>query len=314
MFNLFRKKPLTFDPALGDPLALMILREAREGRTTTLFTKVAGLRQGQWDRRAFYIDLAGKQLVESKKPLDLPDTPLSHLLLGSMAIEAAWKARTGGVAADVTEEGWKGFFACLEQAAQSLTLAAQQDQEDPTPVAFFQTVAMGLQVERSVADDWHAEALRRDPLNQAAHSRRLWLLCKKWGGSHEEMYDYVREVAAKAPLGTTLPAIVYAAYQEHVLWLHAFEPDEEGFRAFLHDPAVRRETAGIYEASLQKRPRIEHVSDYWPHNLAAWWFYMLKVETLVRIETRKIGPNFTMFPWALFYESPATVYQKVSEL
>ena len=67
------KKPV-FDPALGDPLGKVILSEAGQGKINTLLEKVDLLRTGEWDRRAFYIDLAGEYLTNTDSMEMLPVT------------------------------------------------------------------------------------------------------------------------------------------------------------------------------------------------------------------------------------------------
>jgi hypothetical protein len=308
--SLFGTKKPVFDPALGDPLGTIILGEARQGKFDILLKRVEPLRTGEWDRRAFYIDLAAKNSTKSEKVDTLPDTPLGNLIQGNVAIELAWKARGSGDAATVTENGANLFFKYLNTAGKYLSRAAEQDLDDPTPFAFLQTVAMGLQLERKLADAWFNEATRRDPTNQQAHFRHLFLLCKKWGGSHEDMYAFARDTMKKTPIGSTLYSIIYLAFQEHYLFFRAFDKNPVGAQVFLGEAGVRKESIDAYRNSLQIRKSIDRVSDYWPHNSAAWWFLALNMPNVVRQETKKIGPHFTVFPWSIFYKDPGVGYQR----
>jgi hypothetical protein len=307
---LFGEDKPVYDPALGDSLGTAILDEARQGKFDTLFKKVELLRTGEWDRRAFYIDLAGKQSANVQRLETLSDTPLGNLLRGSMAIELAWKARGHGDAVTVTNDGRKLFFKYLNFAGKYLSRAAEQDVEDPTPYAFLQSVAMGQGLERKTADAWLSEATRRDPANQQAHFRRMMSLCAKWYGSHEEMYAFARGAMEKAPADSTLHSIMYLAFQEHYLFLLAFDKNPIGAQMFLRDAGVRRESIAVYQKSLHRRISVERVSDYWPHNLAVWWFMMLKMHEVVRQEVKKVGTHFTEYPWKIFYTDPAAGYQK----
>lgn len=307
---LFGEDKPVYDPALGDPLGTAILGEARQGKFDTLLENAGRLRAGEWDRRAFYIDLAGKQSANVQRLEALSDTPLGNLLRGSMAIDLAWKARGHGDAVTVTNDGAKLFFKYLNTAGKCLSRAGEQDPEDPTAYAFLQTVAMGRGLDRKTADAWFSEATRRDPANQQAHFRRMTTLCAKWYGSHAEMYAFARAAAEKIPAGSTLHSIIYLAFQEHYLFLLAFDKNPIGAQMFLRDAGVRRESIEVYQKSLQKRKSVELVSDYWPHNLAVWWFMMLKMPEVVRHEVKKIGPHFTEYPWSIFYKDPAAGFQK----
>ena len=312
--SIFGPMKPVFDPALGDTLGKKILAEAKQGRVNLLSTELASIRNNQWDRRAFYVDLAGQYLTDIRVLETLPDTSIGNLIRGSIAIELAWKARGSGQADTVSKDGWEGFFRNLDFAGRCLLRSGEQDIEDPTPFALLQTVAMGLQFERKVAEAWLQEAIKRDVNNQQAHYRHLFLLCKKWGGSHEDMFNFARATLNKIPAESTLNSIIYVAFQEYFLFFRAFENDLEGSKALLRDKQVHEESLSVYQRSLQKRVKIEQVSDYWPHNVTAWWFLMLNIPEVVRQETRKIGPNFTEFPWTMFYADPADGYYRAMKV
>lgn len=308
--SLFGAPKPVYDPALGDGLGIGILAEARQGRIDTLLKEIDLFRVGKWDVRSFYIDLAAEYLPNSVNLEKLPDTPAGNLIKGAGAIKLAWKARGSGTAKTVSEVGWVMFHDYLHTAGKHLTRASEQDAEDPTPFAFLQTVAMGLQLERKFSQAWLQEALKRDPINQQAHMRHLGLLCKKWGGSHEEMYAFARETTQRIPWDSTLNSILYCAFEEHFLYLSAFDHDKLGARRFIMDNQVRAESIAVYEKSLKKRNVISQVSDYMPHNITAWWFLVLNIPEVVRAETKKIGPYFTDFPWEVYHKDPAAGYQR----
>jgi hypothetical protein len=312
--SLFDTKKPVFDPALGTVLGKIILGEARQGKVDTLLKEVVKMRSGQWDKRAFYVDLTGEHLTNAKNIETLSDTPIGNLLKGNVAINLAWKARGGGQADTVSKEGWNLFFKHLNYAGRYLLRAGEQDKEDPTPFAFLQTVAMGLQLDHKIAEAWLNEAIKRDATNQQAHFRHLFLLCKKWGGSHEDMFAFARATVKKIPPDSTLNSIIYLAFQENLLYFKAFENNPQSAKALLLDKWVREESIAIYEKSMQKRKKIEQVSDYWPHNVTAWWFLALRIPEVVRQETKKIGPNFTRFPWSIFFRDPADGYYRATKI
>lgn len=312
--SLFGTRKPVFDPALGDAVATKIIAGALQGKTDSLLKEIAPIRNNQWDRRAFYIELFGEHIADIRVLETLPDTSIGNLARGGIAIHLAWRARGHGQAATVTKEGWTGFFKNLNLAAHCLLRSGEQDIEDPTPFAFLQTVAMGLELERKEAEAWLQEAVKRDASNQQAHYRHLFLLCKKWGGSHEEMFNFARATINKIPADSTLNSIIYLAFQEYYLSCRWIEKDIEGTKAWLHDEQVKEESLHIYQKSLGNRKKIEQVSDYWPHNISAWWFFLLNIPEVVRAETQKIGPHFTKFPWSMFYKDPAEAYYRATKI
>lgn len=308
MFNFLFRKRLRFDPTLGDRLGQKIAAEAQKGRFSTLIANDAKLRSGHWNERAFYIGLAAKAALQADS-IDLPNTPLGHLIIGDLEVLRAWNARGGGVATTVSDEGWQGFFKHLQRAVQHLQYAGEQDKADPTAYALLQPVAMGLQLERDQAREWLQIALDRDPYNQQAHANHLFLLCEKWGGSHDQMFDFARATFAKAPADSSLKALMFAAYQEYYLYLKAFEQDEEAALDFVFDPQILKESIDVYNASLAKHTYIKSISGYWYHNTAMWWFYRQNNAPLVRAESKKIGDHMTEFPWRLFFNDIAAGYE-----
>lgn len=307
--RLFLPKPV-FNPALGDSLATIILKESREGKLTTAFEAIAPMRTDDWDRRGFYAELAGRYLRQSENLVSAPDNSLGNLIRGYYYTHAAWDARGGGQADTVTNQGWTLFFERLELARTFLVRSADQDNEDPSPLAALQTVGMGLQLERAITDEWFLEATSRDRFNQQAHFRKLFALCQKWHGSHDEMYDFARQTLSKLPDTSTLHSLIYLAYQEHFLYLAHFDNNPDGARALPRNDKIRTESIAVYERSFRCRSAINSVADYWPHNVTAWWFMMLDKKEQAIQEAKKIGMNFTEFPWRIFYVPPTKGYQK----
>ena len=307
--GLFLPKPV-FNPALGDLLATILLKESMAGKLTTAFDAIAPIRTGDWDRRAFYAELAGRYFSQPESLLSTPDNSLGNLIRGYHYIHAAWAARGGGQADSVTNQGWISFFDKLGMARAALERSAEQDADDPSPLAALQTVGMGLQLDRTVTDEWFVEAISRDPFNQQAHFRKLFALCQKWSGSHDEMYSFARQTMSKLPDTSTLHSLIYLAYQEHFLYLAHFDKNPDGARALPRNSNIRTESIAVYERSFGRRPTITSVADYWPHNVAAWWFMMMDKKEQARQEAKKIGRNFTEYPWLIFYVPPTKGYQK----
>ncbi|MDX3531134.1 hypothetical protein P1P75_33195 [Streptomyces sp. ID05-39B] len=61
---------------------------------------------------------------------------------------------------------------------------------------------------------WH-ELRARDPYSREGHHQLLRHLSARWHGSHGLMYNFARDTAAWAPLGSPLPVLAQAARAEH---------------------------------------------------------------------------------------------------
>jgi len=124
--SLFSTRKPAFDPALGDALGQTILSDAKQGKFDTLLREIDAMRNGQWDRRAFYIDLVGEYLTNTRNIETLFDNSTGNLIKGNIAINLAWKARGGGQADTVSKEGWESFFKYLDSAARYLIRAGNK--------------------------------------------------------------------------------------------------------------------------------------------------------------------------------------------
>lgn len=251
-----------------------------------------------------------------EKDLVFPKSAVGFLVKGDYNIHRAWQARGSGTADTVSEHGADTFHGRLVTAQQALLRAAEMDPADPTPYALLQTVAKGLPtVTKEVATTWLDEARKRDPRNREAHRGHLSLLCKKWCGSHEEMYSFARRTLDECHPGCPLKTLLFQAFCEHHLYLTAFEQDprvkekvlrmrsarllaqyeqrmaksKKDLEELLRDS--REETLSIYKEVIENRP-IENVAHYGPHYDAFMWFCVQKDEKMARKVFDKMSPYF----------------------
>jgi hypothetical protein len=88
--------------------------------------------------------------------------------------------------------------------------------------------------------------VKRHPYHRIAHEHMLQYLCRKWFGSHEEMFDFARAAAAAAPPGDPLGYLVAVAHVEQ--WLDL--PDEEDL-AYLQRPDVLAELHAAVDRTVR---------------------------------------------------------------
>ncbi|GAA3747717.1 hypothetical protein HDA32_001552 [Spinactinospora alkalitolerans] len=139
------------------------------------------------------------------------------LWLGRTLIDEAWQIRGGGWAETVGRDRFKLFRATLANAREPLLAAAELDTADPVPWECMQWLALGLELERDHKDAIWRNIAERCPTLMSAHWGRLQVLAEKWGGSHEEMFDFARQVVDAAPAGQPLTAMLPLAHAEYLL-------------------------------------------------------------------------------------------------
>lgn len=259
-------------------------------------------------------------LIMLEQDPSFPNTAVGKLIEGEWLIRRAWDARGGGTADTVSDRARHVFKERLVKARNCLLQAAELDTEDPTPYATLQTVAMGLpSVPRVTAKHWMNEALKRDPLNRSARRRHLLLLCKKWGGSHQEMYVFARECIKVSPPGSHLKTLLFQAFYEHHMYLKHFilgreakvlqeakkpgkqrllvvwekkkAETEKELKDLLENSS--KETMQIYQEVLAAA-EIHDVSHYASHYDAFLWFYTREDKELARKVYDKMSPYFPM--------------------
>ncbi|MFD0380778.1 hypothetical protein [Streptomyces sp. NPDC127112] len=158
-----------------------------------------------------------------------PDPALPLLVAGARYISWGWEARTGARAADVSREQFEVFHERLRQAEEWLYRAAELEPSWVSPWHFLQVSGRGLQVGPAVARRRFEAVVRRAPFHLRAHQQQLQQVCKKWGGSHEEMHAFARGAMLAAPQGSPLGQLVALAHIEH--WLSLDDgPDGEYMR------------------------------------------------------------------------------------
>ena len=276
------------------------LRAAVQGSDVSVLNARLLAGRGNWDERGMLVDLLGR--VCPRMTLDAwcqsePGSPIPFLMRGTQSIEWAWEARGSGGGDTVTEEGWRLFAERLTLDERDFQIAAQLDPADPTPFAMLVLVARGLDQGVPVAREMFQQAVARDPENSLAHKQMLVFLTEKWHGSHETMFQFAREAAARAPDGSDLHALVIRAHVERWIYFKLFDGDAAGAAAYASDAKNQQEVAAAWEKSLGSPALRERMSTIVLHNDAAFWFWNAKDRPRLQREIQRIGNAYTEMYW-----------------
>lgn len=192
----------------------------------------------------------------------------SLAVLGEHTINAAWKVRSDKRAKYVSQEQFKQFHAMLLEAEEYLYASVELDSSSPVPWTRLLTSGMGLQVGQEIARRRFEAAIERCPGHLGAHLSMLQQLCRKWGGSHEQMHRFATE-AASGRYADMLCVLVPQAYYEHFIETKPDTPE----RKFIQSAESRAELKELAERTVFRpgyRPNPR--SPYTAANMFGWAF------------------------------------------
>ena len=141
---------------------------------------------------------------------------LALLVRGKMGVQWAWDARSSARSEHVSAEMFEEFFSRLRTAETDLLLAVDELPESPLPWVSLITTAKGLQIPRAEAENRYINHVERGPL-LAGHLTFQQYVCRKWFGSHDDMWEHAEFVCSTSPDGSASLSIGAMAFVEH--WL-----------------------------------------------------------------------------------------------
>ncbi len=287
-------------PGFDDPAAAK-LRSAVEGRD---WDTARGLlsRVTDPDDLIFYVNLCadvdGVQDWIGEKVTAEPESTLPLLVQGACDIVWAWEARTGARARLVSREQFELFFRRLKTAEDCLDEVIERNPDDVTARALLLTTGRGRHVDRAEQQQRFDEVIRRHPQHWYAHRQMLQYLCKKWYGSHDEMFEFARTAAAKAPDGSPLPTLVAEAHLEK--WMEDLsnsDVDRVAAQQYLRRPDVLAEINAAADRSVRHPDYVRRLGWPGPHNTFAVCFVRAKDWPAADEQFRAIGQRVAEWPW-----------------
>ena len=290
----FRRTPV-IDPAYGDPRARALLTAlgARDRQTVReIFLTAAGP-----DDHACLMEVAtgadGVQDWIGEWVAAEPDATLPLLLQGCHAVSWAWEARGARYARFTREEQFREFFRRLTFAENCLNEVVDRDPHEVTAWTWLTLSARGRQVDPEEAAARFAEVTKRVPEHLVAHEQRLQYLCGKWFGSHQEMFAFARESAARASYGSMLPELLVVAHLEYWLSLPSGEDD-----AYLISGPVRADVVTAAEHSVLHTAFVPRFG--WPPRANTFAMALTMTGEYARAARvfDLIGDRVTEWPWS----------------
>lgn len=259
-------------------------------------------RSRDWYLRVAVRGFKGRPKWIEAWPTAQPTSAHAFLLRGAQAVNWAWETRGGARAADTPREAFDAFHERLELARRDLLRAAELAPEDPSPWAELLPVAMGLGTSIPERHHVYARVREREPWHWTAPSMMVKAVAQKWGGSHDEMFTFARNISEHAPEGSTVHEVIADAYYEFAL-------DEKA--ASIQTDEARTEIAAAAARSIDLR-----LGDRDPYVLLArsqfaLTYWLARDLDRLRAEIVELEPIVTG-PW-LNFESPIGYWKGARE-
>lgn len=129
-----------------------------------------------------------------------------NMLVGEYEVDAAWKARGGGYAPSVSDEGWKGFGEHMKLAREHLEEAWKAAPKRPEAATTLIRIAMATS-DSPVREmrTWFDRAVRAQLDYRLAYSHLLFGMMPRWHGSHEQMVEFGVECLETERYDTDVP-------------------------------------------------------------------------------------------------------------
>ncbi|MBO3749053.1 hypothetical protein J5X84_23495 [Streptosporangiaceae bacterium NEAU-GS5] len=222
-----------------------------------------------------------------------PGNPDLWLWLGRTRIEEAWESKPEMKARAVQAHRLQAFHAAMELARQPLLRAAALAPGDPVPWESMLWLAIGLDRPRADKDSVWFECSRRWPTLYSANVARMITLSPGWGGTDHEMFAFARGVAAQAPEGSPLPALVPLAHFENV----AAERTPMS-RGSWFPFAAQREIISASGRWAERRIGGAHPRSIEAHNAFGAALYLADLRRPARGHLSRTGGRFSRQPWS----------------
>jgi hypothetical protein len=234
-------------------------------------------------------------------------------LLSTTLVERAWQVRGAGGSDGADPDAADEFLDLLGQADEIAAGALQLDPEHAPSGCVLLRTALGLGVP---SDEWWTrfDAARRSrPTLYPAHVTMLMALCRKWYGSSEAMWRFARDVAAAAPEGDPVVAMLPLAHAEHFVELR-INPPQQGNATDAWEQARKQDEDTAFASALHwlgqdGGQRLRHPRALEAHQLFGW-FFSPSDPGRARWHFEQAGPRMARYPWRYLSGRPDRSYAK----
>ncbi len=316
--KFFSRRPggtAEIDPAWGDSQARHLREQLARGKWQEAHVTLEPMRD--WDDRQFYVEVLTDAMPGRPKWTEewvkaYPQSSLAWLMRGAQGVRWAWEARGGGKAESVEDASWKVFWERLQEAQRDLHHAAELDPHDPVPWTHLLIIGRGLETGIPDIGERLKQVQARKPWHHFALSQALQGYARKWGGSHELMFDLARQVAEGAPEGSSAHTLLAEAHVERWLYMSSWDNEADAALGYFRtapviDEVKQAAARSIFSPSYE-RPRLAPF-DY---NIFTYCFFRMHDWEQARRAMQAMNGTLNRFPWA-YAGDPVKTFAIASE-
>lgn len=233
----------------------------------------------------------------------MPSCAEAWLVRGAYKIKWAWEARGGDFSNSTSGFTFDVFFERLEEAEDDLNRAIDLVPANAEPYCYLLTSGMGLQISEEEMFARFTELKVRSPYHFGGHVAKLYSMTQRWGGSHEEMFQFAYDALKEVPEGSGLHALVADAHIER--WFeYVLDEGKAAGSLYIKSSNVRNDLKRAYEKSLGSPKYIPGGEDAIYRSYFAAAFYLSGQHTLASNEMDKLSKQIPEYPWALLSSRP----------
>lgn len=294
------------DPVLGSAAARGFARAVAERRFDDLLGLLGACTSVEERVWAVQVAADDHSLVEPLKGWcsAQPESGLALAAWGASQVSLAWSRRGGRRLADMRPEEREQFHETLRTAERALHRAAELSPSSPLPWMGLLRSARALQISRYEQQLRYEQAMRRNAPGLDPHQQLLQGLCAKWGGSHEEMFAFARQVAAGAPAGSPLATVLVLAHLERGVAGDVPLTD--------YMTSVAGEIRAIGQQSVEHPSFVDVVPDgAFARNMMCLAYSLCGEHGLSQRQRHALGGRLSAFPWD-YLGDPAEVFRRAS--
>ena len=185
---------------------------------------------------------------------EMPDSYWANIVYASTKIHQGWQIRGGSYAEDVDESAWKQFFECLRDSEPAIYKAMDLNEQSAFPHSLLIVAAMAQDASAEQLSKIFNQAISIQPLHILCYHAYFSTLTDKWGGSHELMFNFVRDTCLILPEGHSLHSLTAQAYSEYILQLSS-DRDVDFALNMLNTPKYRLEITSSFYQWLHATPK-----------------------------------------------------------
>jgi hypothetical protein len=293
-----------YDPTFGDKALATARQDLVVGRWQGARDLLRDTGR-DWDRRTHRMRLladtaAGIRTVETWQSAD-PDNPDALVLRAETEVMRIFAAVSESNRLNGAPHPSQDCLdrAQLDRAARICLQASEKNPADPLPWVSLMTLARLYGQGHPHVWHWWRELQARDPYSREGHHQVLRHLSARWHGSHGEMYNFARDSAAFAPLGSPLAALTQAARAEHYRQRVESEgPSAVGLTYHWNHEVAIQALQSTMRQWIAHRSGIEYAQDVPDLNLLLHGLVFAGQTDDARAVFAQLGDRPTRIPWS----------------